>query len=61
MALTPTLRTNMVGSRCHGHSGWTPLWRAAGNGHEAIVKLLLEKGADPNPKDKDGRTPLMGW
>jgi hypothetical protein len=20
-----------------------PLWRAAGNGHEAVVKLLLEK------------------
>ena len=25
------------------------MW-AAGNGHEAVVKLLLEKGADPDPE-----------
>jgi Ankyrin repeats (many copies) len=23
-----------------GWGGWTPLWRAAANGHEAVVKLL---------------------
>jgi ankyrin repeat protein len=34
------------------------LWWAAGNGHEAIVKLLLEKGAKLESKDKDGWTPL---
>jgi ankyrin repeat protein len=28
------------------------------NGHEAVVKLLLEKGAELESKDKDGRTPL---
>ena len=28
-------------------------------GHEAVVKLLLEKGAEPESKDNDyGRTPL---
>ncbi|KFY83553.1 hypothetical protein V498_07984, partial [Pseudogymnoascus sp. VKM F-4517 (FW-2822)] len=27
-------------------------------GHEAVVKLLLEKGAKLESKDKDGRTPL---
>ena len=25
---------------------WTPLWWAAVKGREAVVKLLLEKGAD---------------
>ncbi|PVH70389.1 hypothetical protein DL98DRAFT_389862, partial [Cadophora sp. DSE1049] len=31
---------------------------AAGNGHEAVVKLLLESGAEVDCKDKDGRTSL---
>ena len=31
---------------------------AAGNGHEEVVKLLLEKGAELESKDKYGKTPL---
>jgi ankyrin repeat protein len=31
---------------------------AAGNGHEAVVKLLVEKGADLESKDRFGRIPL---
>ncbi|OJJ83539.1 ankyrin repeat domain-containing protein, partial [Aspergillus glaucus CBS 516.65] len=37
----------------------TPLFWAARNGHEAVVNLLLEKGADTSTTDKDGRTPLF--
>jgi ankyrin repeat protein len=40
--------------------GQTPLWWAAENGHEAVVKLLLaEDGVDPDSKDtKYSQTPL---
>jgi ankyrin repeat protein len=30
----------------------------AGDGREAVVRLLLEKGADFESKDRKGRTPL---
>jgi len=38
--------------------GLTPLHSAAFGGHVEIVKLLLERGADPNAKTDDGLTPL---
>jgi ankyrin repeat protein len=38
---------------------WTPLLSAAWTGHEAVVRLLLEKGADTSVRDKIGRTPLL--
>ncbi|RKK26885.1 hypothetical protein BFJ67_g16416 [Fusarium oxysporum f. sp. cepae] len=39
--------------------GWMPLGLAAENGHEAIVKLLLDTDkVDPDAKDEDGWTPL---
>jgi ankyrin repeat protein len=33
--------------------------RLAENGHEAVVKLLLEAKADVDSKDHDGQTPLL--
>ncbi|KAH6962068.1 hypothetical protein BKA56DRAFT_498939, partial [Ilyonectria sp. MPI-CAGE-AT-0026] len=44
---------------CRDNDGWTPLSRAAVEGHKAIVKLLLATGkVDIDASDKDGRTPL---
>jgi hypothetical protein len=41
-----------------GNDGCTLSW-AVGNGHEAVVKLLLKKGADLGYKDEEyGQTPL---
>jgi len=40
-------------------TGSTPLTWAAGNGHEGVVKLLLEReDVDPNLPNRDGDTPL---
>jgi ankyrin repeat protein len=36
----------------------TQLPRVELNWHEAMVKLLLEKGIDPNSKDKNGQQQL---
>jgi hypothetical protein len=36
----------------------TPLSWAAESGHEAVVKLLLAQGVDPESEDKFGQTPL---
>ena len=38
--------------------GQSPLSHAAENGHEGVVRVLLNRGADPNSTDKSGRTPL---
>lgn len=39
--------------------GWRPLIIAAAQGHADAVKILLEKGANPNVTNEKGRTALM--
>ena len=36
----------------HTQTGKTPLYCASGNGHRAVVELLLENGADTNTADE---------
>ncbi len=38
--------------------GWTPLIKACTEGHEAVVRLLLERGANASLRDRYGRTAL---
>ena len=38
---------------------WTPLHLASALGHEEIITLLIDNGADLNAKDEDGKTPLF--
>ena len=42
-----------------GHYSKIPLMYAAGRGQVAVVRFLLERGADINAEDGDGQTALM--
>ena len=40
------------------NQGRTPLHGAAHDGHNKVVHLLLQRGAEPNLEDEGGNTPL---
>lgn len=42
----------------HENFGWTPLLYAAAQRHAAVVRYLLDHGANPNVKTRIGKTPL---
>jgi ankyrin repeat protein len=47
------------GADVNADNGQTPLCLASWKGHESIVSLLLEEGADVNAKSSYGWTPLL--
>ena len=49
-----------VDARCAEHDGATLLMAATNGGQEAVVRLLLQRGARVNLQDSDGDTALMG-
>ncbi len=48
-----------IDARTEGFTGLTPLALATKGGQTAIVRRLIEEGADPNLESYRGRTPLM--
>jgi hypothetical protein len=49
-----------VDARCAEHHGVTLLMAAANGGHEAMVRMLLRRGASVNLRNSGGSTALMG-
>jgi len=43
------------------HYAGTALHNAAVNGHRAMIEFLIEHGADPTVKDKEGGGSVAGW
>ncbi|KAJ3085298.1 Peroxisomal NADH pyrophosphatase nudt12 [Quaeritorhiza haematococci] len=63
-AIKTLLSTSTTNSSTNPHPfntpnprGWTPLHFAARFNHREVVKLLLERGADPQLRNDEGRTP----
>ena len=46
------LATHRFDMHAHDKNGRFPLWHAAKNDHEAIMKMLIEEGVDPDSKNE---------
>ena len=57
-AVAALLDTEAAVANARDHRGQTPLFKAIDNGDFAMVRLLLELGADVDHADAEGRTPL---
>ncbi|KAL8365190.1 hypothetical protein RB595_004139 [Gaeumannomyces hyphopodioides] len=53
------LGKGVININVQDEDGSTPLQWAAENGHEAVARLLLDRGADKDAKDGRGWTPLQ--
>jgi len=49
---------NAASSEAGDETDWTPLMRAAGRGHEAVVRMLLQKKATPRYSNSSGESAL---
>ncbi|PKY01209.1 ankyrin [Aspergillus campestris IBT 28561] len=57
--LAGMLTSNMIEVDIHDHVGRTPLSWATAYGHEELVNMLLEQGANRNSMNRFGFTPLF--
>ena len=58
-AFRRALHENPKSVNAQGQSGWTPIMYAALYGDAEAVRMLLDKGANPNAQNVDGGTALM--
>ena len=51
-------RHQLIMVECEDANGNTPVSEASSGGHIEVIKMLIEKGADPNSQGQFKRTPL---
>ena len=57
-AVRAAFQGGFVGVNCRDNTGTSPLAHAAWVGHEELIALLIERGADLDAENLDGATPL---